>query len=77
MPSSVIRDFRYDPAERRLDILFVTGRRYSYHDVPGEVAQAMRRALSTGEYFNGHIRDRYHFTRIRGQADWPDEASRG
>jgi hypothetical protein len=67
MPSSVIRDFSYDPADRRLDILFVSGRLYSYHQVPPEVAEAMRRAFSKGEYFNAHIRDRYHYSRTRGK----------
>jgi hypothetical protein len=65
MPSSVIRDVDYDPGERRLDIRFVGGRRYSYHDVPPEVVLGMRGALSKGEYFNRHIRDRYRFTRRR------------
>lgn len=65
MPSSVIRRFAYDDAARRLDILFVTGRRYAYHDVPPEEAAAFRGALSKGEYFNAHIRDRYRFTRCR------------
>jgi lysyl-tRNA synthetase class 2 len=36
MPSSVIRRFDYDYADRRLDIMFVTGRRYSSHDDPPE-----------------------------------------
>jgi hypothetical protein len=65
MPSSVIHEFHYDPVERRLDILFVSGRLYSYHEVPPEVAVAMRGALSKGEYFNRHIRDRYRFTGAR------------
>lgn len=69
MPSSVIRDFDYDAADRRLDILFVSGRLYSYHGVPPEIALAMREALSKGEYFNRHIRDRYRFTRTRGRAE--------
>lgn len=69
MPSSVIREFSYDPAERRLDILFVSGRLYSYHQVPEDVAQAMRGASSKGEYFNAHICDRYRFTRSRLRAD--------
>ena len=56
MPSSVIREYRYDPAERRL---------YSYHGVPPDVGLAMAVAISKGEYFNRHIRDRYHFTRSR------------
>ncbi len=65
MPSSVIRGFAYDPAEQRLDITFVTGRRYAYHDVPPEVAEGMRRAFSKGEYFNAAIRDKYRTTRSR------------
>lgn len=65
MPSSVITRFFYHPAEQRLEILFVTGRRYSYHDVPADVAEAMRNAFSKGEFFNAHIRDRYRFTRVR------------
>ena len=75
MPSSVILDFHYDPAERRLDILFVSRRLYSYHDVPPEVARAMSHAFSKGEYFNRHIRDRYRFTRSRGAAEWPSRRS--
>jgi hypothetical protein len=65
MPSSVIRDFDYDPADRRLDIVFQTGRRYVYHDVPEEVVKGFRVASSKGEYFNTHVRDRYRFTRCR------------
>jgi lysyl-tRNA synthetase class 2 len=71
MPSSVIRDFAYEPAECRLDILFVSGRCYSYYDVPSEVARAMGRASSKGEYFNRHIRDHYRFTRTRGKSGLP------
>lgn len=63
MPSSVIRAFRYHPEERRLSVRFVSGRHYSYHDVPAKEAEAMQAAFSKGEYFNAHIRDRYAFTR--------------
>ena len=69
MPSSVIRDYRYEPAAHRLDILFVSGRLYSYFDVPDEVARALRGAYSKGEYFNAHIRDHYRFTRSRRRVD--------
>ncbi len=61
MPSRVIRRFFYVPDQHRLEILFVTGKRYSYFDVPAEVHDAMRRASSKGEFFNSHIRDRYRF----------------
>lgn len=67
MPSSVIRRFDYDPAEQRLDIEFVTGRLYSYHDVPARIVSAMRRATSRGRYFNRHIRDHFAFTRRDGE----------
>lgn len=63
MPSSVIRSYRYDPAQRRLELVFVSGRRYRYHDVPAETYTAMKDAFSKGEFFNAHIRDRYRHTR--------------
>ena len=63
MPSSVIRSFDYDAAARRLDIRFVTGRRYSYLDVPERLVAGMRRAASKGGFFNRRIRDRYRFVR--------------
>ena len=63
MPSSVIARFHYRPEARRLDVVFTSRRRYSYHDVPPDVAQAMKQSFSKGEFFNAHIRDRFQFTR--------------
>jgi hypothetical protein len=63
MPSSVIRHVDYDDKTRRLDILFVTGRRYSYHGVPARIVAALRAAPSMGRFFNAKIRDRFAFTR--------------
>jgi lysyl-tRNA synthetase class 2 len=63
MPSSVIRSYHYDPAQRRLELQFVSGRRYRYHDVPEETWREMRQAFSKGEFFNSHIRDQFRFTR--------------
>ena len=63
MPSTVIKAWNYDEAERRLDVLFVSGKRYSYFDVPLEVAAEMRGAFSKGSYYNRNIRDRFRFTR--------------
>jgi KTSC domain-containing protein len=63
MPSSVIRSYRYDPADRHLDVVFVSGRLYRYHDVPEDIYQGMRRAFSRGEYFNANIRERFRYTR--------------
>ncbi len=62
MPSSVIRHYWYDPAHHEMDVVFVSGKRYRYHDVPEETYQSMKRAFSKGEFFNEHIRDRFDFT---------------
>jgi lysyl-tRNA synthetase class 2 len=63
MPSSVIRSFDYDPGQRRLDVRFISGRRYSYLDVPAETYDRMNAALSKGGFFNAEIRDRFRFVR--------------
>jgi acyl-CoA thioesterase I len=68
MPSTVIKSFSYDQARKELDILFVSGRRYIYHDVPQEVADAMRSAFAKGEFFNAEIRDRYRFSKAPPEA---------
>ncbi|HWK36188.1 KTSC domain-containing protein [Sphingomonas sp.] len=59
----MIRHFAYDAAAHRLDVEFVSGRRYSYHDVPAPLVEAMRRSTSKGGFFNRRIRDRFRFTR--------------
>lgn len=64
MPSSVIKKAYYRPDEAVLDILFTTGRRYLYHNVPPDEAERFAAAFSKGRYFNAHIRDRYAFTEV-------------
>jgi hypothetical protein len=64
MPSTVIRWFDYRPEAGELEVLFTTGRRYLYCDVPPEEAQSFRAAFSKGRYFNAHIRDRYRFREL-------------
>lgn len=59
MPSSVIERFSYDAESRALIVVFLSGRRYRYADVPPDVAQAFATAFSKGTFFNRHIRDRY------------------
>lgn len=64
MPSSVIRRFSYDEAARRLRVTFVSGDVYEYEDVPPDVHEALRAAVSKGQFFGPNIRDRYRFRRI-------------
>ena len=59
MPSTVIRRFQYRPEARELEVLFVTGRRYLYFNVPPDVAEAFRAAFAKGVFFNRRIRDRF------------------
>lgn len=62
MPSTVIRTIAYRPEARELELLFTTGRRYIYRDVPFEEVQAFRAASSKGRFFNSRIRGHYAFT---------------
>ena len=59
MPSTVIRRFDYRPETGELEILFTTGRRYLYSNVPEDAARQFRNAFSKGSFFNRKIRDRY------------------
>lgn len=62
--SSAILAVGYEAASQRLDVTFVTGRRYVYADVPRAVYYAFLAAPSKGEYFNARIRDRYAFVEL-------------
>ena len=64
MPSTVIRRFDYRPELRELEILFTTGRRYVYSDVPAREVEGLRAASSRGRYFNRHIRDHYSYREL-------------
>ena len=66
MPSTVIRSFAYNAPSKILTIMFTSGRRYSYYDVPPAIFDSMRGASSKGEFFNQHIRDRFRYTRDLG-----------
>lgn len=61
MPSSLIRTFHYDEVSRTLLIIFQSGRRYRYLDVPAETHKGLRAAFAKGAFFNAHIRDRFAF----------------
>lgn len=71
MPSTVIRRFDYRAEARELELLFTTGRRYVYHDVPPEAAEAFRGAFAKGVHFNRRIRGRYRFTEVEPEAVTP------
>ena len=58
MASTVIRGAWYVPDREELDLLFVSGRRYIYSDVPLAIARAFAEAQSKGSFYNHQIRNR-------------------
>ena len=70
MPSTVIRQFTYDPGGRVLTITFVSGEVYDYLGVPAEVHAGLQAAASRGRFFGARIRNRYRFIR-RGRGSGP------
>jgi hypothetical protein len=67
MPSTVIRSFAYRPEAKELEVLFTTGRRYVYSEVPPDAAEALRSAFAKGRHFNARIRGRYKFVEVEGE----------
>lgn len=64
MPSTVITDMAYDPANQTLSVRFrPSGYRYDYFEVPAATWDALRRAPAKGRTCNAHIRDSFAFTR--------------
>jgi hypothetical protein len=61
MPSSVIRSWDYEEVSRQLTLVFQSGRRYIYREVPQETWDGLRRAFAKGDYFNAHIRGCFPF----------------
>lgn len=68
MPSTAIRNIDYDASARRMLVIFVSGRKYIYEDVPPEVHAAFQSAPSKGQFFNAEIRDRYDFHEVKRRA---------
>jgi hypothetical protein len=57
--STVIRGAWYLPERRQLDLLFTSGRRYIYSDVPMTVASRFAEAPSKGRFYNAEIRNQF------------------
>jgi hypothetical protein len=68
VPSTVIKSACYHAERAELEVLFTTGRRYLYHQVPADAAEAFCGARIKGRHFNTRIRGRYAFTEIEEEA---------
>ena len=61
--STAILEIDYDGERAKLLVRFVSGERYCYVGVPGEVHRSFCDAPSKGRFFQAEIRDRYPFNR--------------
>lgn len=64
MPSTAIRDIRYNAEREQLQVTFVSGRTYVYLNVPESVYAAFTTSGSKGAFFNRYIRDRFRFREL-------------
>jgi len=62
--SSSIEWFEYDEAMSSIDLAYVGGDVYRYHDVPPRIPDGLRAAESIGRYVNTVIKPHYRCTRL-------------
>lgn len=72
--STVIRGAWYLPERRQLDLLFTSGRRYVYSNVPMAVASRFAAAESKGRFYNREIRNRFP-CRESGHGAWLERSA--
>ena len=73
--STVIRGAWYLPQRRRLELLFTSGRRYIYSNVPMAVASRFAEAESKGRFYNHEIRNRFPCREIGREAGLERDAA--
>ena len=62
--SSVLRAVEYDPTMRVMNVEFRDGSAYAYVGVVEEDFARMTNSLSTGAFFNQHIKGKHNFMKI-------------
>ena len=73
--STVIKGAWYLPQRRRLELLFHSGRRYVYSEVPMGIASRFAEAESKGRFYNVEIRNRFPCREIGRGAGWERDAA--
>ena len=54
----------YDQKSRTLEVIFRTGGKYRYKNVPSDKYDALLSAESIGKYMHRHIIGRYEYVRV-------------
>ena len=63
--SSTLVSVGYDESQFLLELEFRSGELYQYFGPSRHIHQDLMAAESKGRFFNQHIRDRFHFVRLR------------
>jgi hypothetical protein len=63
--SSAILSIGYEPASHTLEVEFVSGTVYQYHQVEATTYRQFIKARSKGQFLDDRIRDEYPFSRVR------------
>ncbi len=64
LESSIIRSVGYDKGSRTLEIEFMGGEVYQYHQVPEDIYERLMKASSHGKYFLEEIRGMYPYKKV-------------
>jgi hypothetical protein len=64
LQSTSLKAATFQEQSALLELQFRNGTIYRYSDVPARVYEELLRAESKGQYFNQHIRNRYHYAKI-------------
>ncbi len=63
--SSMLHAVGYDPETRTLEVVFNSGEKYQYYDVPPEEYEGLMAAESKGSYMHSNIIDMYDWAPIK------------
>ena len=62
--SEMLQYVGYDAKQKTLEVVFNSGERYQYFDVPASVYDELMSAESIGQYMHGHIIGHYDYQRV-------------
>jgi hypothetical protein len=62
--SEMLEYVGYDAKQKILEVVFNTGERYQYFDVPASVYDELMSAESIGQYMHRHIIGHYDYQRV-------------
>lgn len=65
MDSSAVASAGFDPKTRTLEVEYIGGGLYDYHEVGKDIWDEFQAAPSKGQFVNACVRDAFPYTRLR------------